>query len=688
MPPPKQACETILNTQIAIVKIIKRVREISEKLRTLLENKSKLKYGIINLVDVIGAEVLTAIATVAASTAKAILGAVSGMASTLLEAILSSILKILLANPTAIFSLVAIPHSQAVKAVQEERDSLQRARRNMRTILFIILKWTQGVGGARFYEQIKSALPFIQAAIALSVDIIHDLEGDPSDDSETRNAKFNESKYRQMQRNLEAAIDITTPDSIVDTKFQITKKVEQNREKRYRALAGKIEDDYKKRRSDLSSWYSEQALAISKNSESLTSALLEESLRHEYAMKRKRIDTERKEKLHAAELEAAAAALVDKSSYLNAIGGIAAEFASDIEILGQNLFEFLDNLKDAYSAYRRGQNLCHAIYIIRDLITNLINEVISMLRKTSNASASAAIKSFEISQSVLETVEDIFSQDVAKYEDSSEKISSIELATSVATGHAMLSSADALLNGTITNSLIDLINSDDVLQLANEDFEKFHKALTQIPDWDGEPNVWAVSPTDGAISPYIQMISDATTTLAKVPVLAISNDADDREEITVILKSINNTFRVLINHNSVVSNTLNSYVPYMSSEAGNLTRILANAGLLEKFATAMSVAALMSDIVVSVIKGGLDDTMPTYANCRAAYPDLYSNAEAAEAAALSNAAVPSPEVDFNYLSKVEQNEIKRIGADSYINSWDMNSSLTSGDFDEPPSDIG
>jgi len=686
MPPSKQACETVLNTQIAIVRIIKRVRDISEKLKILLENKSKLKYGIINLLDVIGAETLTAISSVAASAAKAILGAVSGMASTLLEAILSSILKILLANPTAIFSLVAIPHQHAVKAVAEERRLLQEARRNMRTILFIILKWTQGIGGSRYYEQIKSALPYIQNAIALSVDIIHDLEGDPSDDSETRNAKFNESKYRVMQRNLETAIEITKPDSIIDTKFQITKKVEQNRNRLYGNLKAKIDDSYGKRRRDLSLWYSERAVLISQSSESLKAALQEESLRHEYAIKRKNIDTEHKEKLHAAELQAAAQALSDKSAYLKAAGGIAAEFSHDIDVLGTNLAEFTENLKDAYSAYRRSQGLCNAIYRIRDLITNLINEIIDILRKTSNVSASAAIKSFETAQSIMEVVEEDFSDNVERYENPSEKISSIELSGTVITGYGLLSSADSLLDGTITQSLADLINSDDVLQLANEDFERFHQALTQIPDWDGQLGVWAVSPTDGAISPYVQMIADAITVLVKVPPLAISNNTDDRDEITKILKSINGSFRVLISHNAFVSNTLNSYVPYMSSEAGNLTRILANAGLLENFATAMSVAALTADIVTSIVKGGLDEAMPTYANCRASYPDLYSNAEAAEAVALANAGIPPAEVDLNYIAGVEKNEIKRLGAKSYIDSSNMWSLLNQDGLTEPPPD--
>jgi len=686
MPPQKQACETILKTQISIVKIIKRVREISQKLKSLLENKAKLKYGIVNLLDVMSAETISAISSAAGSIAKSMLGSVSGMASTLLESILSSILKILLANPTAIFSLVAIPHKEAVKAANEERKLLREARRNMRTILYIILKWTQGIGGSRYYEQLKTALPYIQEAIFLSIDIITELEGDPSEESGARNAVFNETKYRQMQFNLEQAISITKPDSIVDTKFQITKKVEQNRDKRYKELKEKIDSNYKKSRKELSLWYSNQSALISKNSESLKNALEEEKLRHEYAIKRNVLDTEYKEKLHAAELEATAQAAIDKSTYFNAIGGIAAEFSNDINNLGNNLAAFVENLKDAYSAYIRSQALCNAIYDIRNLITNLINEIIDMLRKTSNASASAAIKSIETAQSLMEVAEEDFSENVARYETPSAKISSTELATTVSTGYGLLSSADALLDGTITQSLADLINSDDVLQFANDDFEKFYKALEQIPDWDGEVGVWAVSPTDSKISPYIQMIADAITVLAKVPPLAISNDEDDRREIANILKSLNNTFKVLLNHNSVVLNTLNSYTPYMSSEAGNLSRILANAGLLENFATGMSIAAVTADIVTSIIKGGLDDTMPTYANCRAAYPDLYNNAEAAEAAALANACIPPSEIDLNFIATIEENEGRLIGARSYIDNWDMNAEFTQKDFNELPPD--
>jgi len=686
MPPSKKSCEVVLETQIAFVKIIKRIRDMSEKIKIILENKAKLKYGIINLLDVVGAEAISAIGTVAASAAKAALGAISGMASTLLESVISLILKILLANPTAIYSLVSIPHSQAIKAVQEERNYLQRARRNMRTILFIILKWTQGIGGSKYYEQMKSALPHIQDAINISVDIINDLEGDPSDDSETRNAVFNETKYRNMQHSLDNAIRISKPDSIIDTKFQITKKVESNRDKRYKVLKGKIDSDYKKRRKNLSKWYSEKAISISQDSESIKTALSAEELRQEYAFRRKAIDVEHKEKLHAAELESTAESLIDKSSYMKAAGGVAAEFSSDIETLGGALSEFVENLRDAYSSYIRSQNLCNAIYRIRDLIINLINEVIDMLRKTSNATASAAIKTLESAQSMMEVVEEDYEDAVSRYETPSEKISSIEMSKTIITGYGMLSTSDALLESTITQSLIDLINSDDVLQIANEGFDDFVKNLSKIPDWDGELGVWAVSPTDSEVSPYIQMIADAKSVFAKVPALSLSNDEDDRASVTKILKRINNTFKSLINHNSFVSNTLNSYTPYMSSEAGNLTRILSNAGLIDNFATTMSIATLVADIVTSVVKGGLDDTLPTYANCRAAYPDLYSNAEAAEAAAISNASVPPAEVDFNYISKVEENEVKRIGAKSYIDNWDMNSSLGNDDFDEPPPD--
>lgn len=673
MGPPKKACEMILNVQIELLRIIKRVREIKDKIKSIIEMKGKLKYGFINLMDVIGAEMLAAIASIAASAAQAVFGAISGIAATFLEAILSSILKILLAHPTAIFSLVAIPHSQAIKATQEERMHLEQARRNLRTILYIILKWTKGPSGRRYYDQIKNALPYIRKAIDLSYDLLNDLGGD--------NSQFNESKYRTMQLNIEKAIEITKPQSIIDTQFQVTRKVEANRERYYQEKAHIIDIDYKKQRKELANWYRQETTELNQEGDNLQSAVKAETIRNQYAFKRKAIDTERKIELHKAQLDATARSLVDKSAYVKAVGGVASEFVEDVRILGINLREFVDNAKSAYKAHMRSQNLCNTIYEIRNLIIRLIDQIITLLRKVSNASAEIAIKGLETAQSMLEVAEKEFVEVTADFEDPSAKISSIQLSTTNITGHGLLVSADAILSGTITDSLIDLINSDDVLGKANVDFENFTKELEKIPDWDGalirangrRVSRWATNPSSSAISPYIQMIADATTILGKVPILALSNTVADREKVTDIIKSVNKTFRVLFTHNSKVADTLYSYRPYMTSEAGNLMRILSKAGnLLDGFALTLSLTTLITDITLSMTPSPLDDTVPTYANCRIHYPELYKTPEAREAVTMAYGDLPAKESDLSYIDEVERKAEERESLKNQIKYYPFN----------------
>ena len=689
MAPPKYACELLLTTQINIVKIIKRVRSILEKVKKIVSTKSKLKYGIIDLSDVIGAEAFSVIASVAASVGHAMLGSVSKMAGAILEAILFAILKILLSYPTAIFSLIAIPHNQALKAVHEERLYLIRAKRSLRIILAIILKWTRGPSGRRFYEQMVLALPHINRAIELAVRLINDLEGDPTnvEEGEVRNAVFNEGRYKLMQRSIDEAIQITTPESIIDNRYQITKAVEIAREQEYQKMAVKINADYKQRRLELFRWYSTETQKISNLGDSLPNAIKAERLRNQFSARKLALDTDKKEKLAVAELAAASASIVNKSAYVKAAGGVAAQFVNDMNVLGAHLGSFVGNIKDAYAAYQRSQNLCNAIYKIRDLIRKLINEIIDALRRVSNASATIAIKALETAQAMLEITKDDFEEAISRFENASEKISSIEMSGKIAVGHGLLVGSDAVLNGAITQSLMDLINSDDVLDDANQEFADFIERLKAIPDWDGKLNIWATNPTVAAVSPYIQMIADATSALVKVPSLSLSNEESDRTEVRLIINSMNRTFRNLLIHNFTVSNTLQSYQPYMSSEAGNLIRILKNAGLLEGFATSMSIAAATADIVSSVVKGGLDDTMPTYRNCRSSYPALYENAEAAEAAALSSGNISPPPVDITWQAKAEDNEIKVIGARENINSYNMNNAIPDDGFNQPAAEV-
>lgn len=686
MPPSEEACKIILTTQTNIIKILKRIREIRDKITSAIELKANLKFGGTGLIDAIGAEVLAAIGSVAASSAKAMLGAVSGAASTVMEAIMSSILKILLANPTAIFSLISIPHSQAVEAVYKERTLLRQAYQNLRTILRIILKWGKGFGGTRFYNQITEALPYIKEALALSVSLLGELEGYDGD-GDVPNARMDEGKYRRMQRNIAKAIEITKPESVIDNQLQITKRVEESRERYYQKKAIEINKKYDGQRNSLHSEYTKDMIRVNNSEDGLAQSIKLEAVRVEYAMKRKLIEAERKIELNTANAEAVARSLVDRNAYKKAIGGLVGSFNDDIQTLGYNLKEFVENISDAFAAHKRSQNLCHSMYRIRTLITNLINEMIDILRRAGNATAEVAIEALENAQAFLILTHEDFTSAVDRFESTSESISSIELSSLVIKGNGLLNSADAIMSSTITDSLIDLINSDDVLQVANDRFEKFYKELEGISDWDGKSTggvtLWATDPISAAMSPYPQIIADSITILTKIPVLALSSNREEQQKILTIMRDVTRTFRTLFTHNDEVKNVLTSYQPYMSSEGGNLLRILSNAGLVDEFATTLSIASVAANIVVATGDEPFDDTLPTYGACRRNYPNLYSDPDAAEVAALNKANMPGKSINKYVQQRKERTENIMLRLQKYSKETDFNPLFNQSDFRTP-----
>jgi len=313
--------------------------------------------------------------------------------------------------------------------------------------------------------------------------------------------------------------------------------------------------------------------------------------------------------------------------------------------------------------------------------------MIEVLRRSNIASSQAAISTLEKAQAMLLITEEDFNESVRRFESTSEKISSTELSSTIVKGHSLLNISDALMKSTITDSLIDLINSDDVLQIANDRFEEFYHQLEGISDWDGvyEGGVskWATNPSSASISPYPKMISNAVSILNKIPVLALSNNSDDRMEVVVIIRSVNSTFRSLFAHNSEVKGVLSSYSPYMTSDGGNLLRILSSAGLVTNFATTLSLAALTADIVLASDSNPFDDILPTPGNCRKHYRDLYNNADAAEVAAFDRANLPGYTTDLNFQSKVEGSEHLTLRTKRAFADADFNIGLTDDMFRDP-----
>ncbi|HUV84884.1 MAG TPA: hypothetical protein VMV86_04195, partial [Methanosarcinales archaeon] len=564
MSPPKIACQVQASLLNTLGGLIEKVEAISLNVQSVINTLVKIKYGIINFADLASAEIVSTISAVASSAAQVALGAISKASAAFLEAMLSALLKILLSFPTAIFSLVAIPQEQATDAAKKERLYLLNAKTNIRRVVSIIAKWTDGFGGDRYYKQMKEAMPFIENAIKIFNEVITELEGSPTESDKELNSRFNKRKYETAKNNLLKAIEITKPSSVIIDNSHITQIIERKQRESYNDNAKKINTKYAIKRSNLTEWYHEE---INKNSphnkdkwpERLSDSINLEGIRQQYASRLKVLETSKKEELAAAELASSTQGILDKSAYIEAAQGIAASFRNDMQVLSNELFQFLENIKDAFLQYKRCQSLCNVIYNIEGKIKSLIGEIIKLLRETGNGASDVIIEVLDTSIAMISFTKDKFDNNISKYEDVSKGVSASIMSTTVAIGHGALRSADSALSASVTDSLIKLINEDDVLEDSNGRFQEFIGKLAEISDWDGEIGVWAVDQLNASISPYPKLVSDSTALLAKVSKLAFSTDQEDRIKMRFAITTISKIFKELTLHNSEVYSVLTSY---------------------------------------------------------------------------------------------------------------------------------
>jgi hypothetical protein len=654
MAPPRQACEILLTLHNKIYTILKKIEENRLRVNTYAGERAKKKFGFISLLDIIGAEAVSAIGSLAASVAESLIGPISRIASTFVEAILSQILKILLSFPTAIFSLVAIPHEAALKAINDERYYLFRAQKSISIVMGILGKWALRISNAEYYKQIKDAIPYLNNAINLLADMIRDLGAD--------NAFFNESTYKKIHFNIQQAYEITKPYSLIDDIGEVTKRVEEERYLVFQEKKAAIDKIYIAKTSDLKHWYNNQfsdKLSITQT----------EIIKNKYDAYNTGLQTEWKEKLNVAELETNASASVNLSSYAKAVGGIASEFSFDIKLLGDEISNVYENMKNAYEQYIEYHNLCNTIYNIRNLIKNLINEIVSILKGSGNAAGATLIGPLDSASTLLEVTRDMFSKITVKD-------SNFEMASKIILGHTTIGIADETLHATITQSLIDMINADDVLQSSNQEFDEFIHKLYNIPDWDTKIGVWTVDVLYSATPPYIQLIADAFTLITTV--------MSDKENAYNIITTMESRFRQLFNHNNYVKNVLESYQPYKTSEAGDLTRMLSSAGLLDIFAKGLSVANIIENIISNTRAGKFNESIPTLKNCSKYYKDLYGDPAVAETFVMSMEDVSVPQYNNEYIQDTEEKLFDRMGARKYAQNFSVQNLIDEKSFITPP----
>ena len=198
MAPQEQACQVIADGQKLAAEQILLYQDISKKVRAIIELKSKILYGIVDIGDALGAQVISAINAAAATAVTNGMVAISSTASFALQQIMSEILKIMLASPTAIYSLVAIPQEEAIRLTVQERKYLRNAKHNLDAIVRLIGKWSTGISGASYYDQMLKANPIISDAIDLGKQMIDELRFGRDIPGQEGIAFFDSEKYASM----------------------------------------------------------------------------------------------------------------------------------------------------------------------------------------------------------------------------------------------------------------------------------------------------------------------------------------------------------------------------------------------------------------------------------------------------------------------------------------------------------
>jgi len=685
--PNETACKIIATTAETYAIVIDKFQELWTNIEKLGATLFGIKWG--SLPDLIAADLLATIGAIAAKMAATLMGSVSKIGAAILEQIISNILKILLASPTAIYSLVAMPHEQARKALTDEKRYLKRAQGNLNNVIRIVRKWTDGKSGTDYIEQMRRAMPFILKAISLSERMILELDGEPTKEGETKNSVFNESAFKRLQDNIQSAIDITVPESFIEKQLQLEKQIEKHKADILRERTQQINAFFNRRRKDLTASYM-KSRPDDEDDLSLSEAAVEQEKRVAYMSGLEAIEAGRDSAIAGAEVEAEAIAIkrVAAQGVGNFWNTATEEFFNDMQYLGKQLYSFHGNIKDAFLKYKEYQIYCNTMINMRGLILQIVEWLVSALRGIGNASAETASAGIEQAMAALIYTRDSFRGTINSAGDPYTSMPATTAAANLTAGNIALQGAQSVLDILITDSLIDLINSDDILEADNVKYDKFITDLANIRDWDGETGVWAVDLLAGATSPYIQAIADATTALTLLPALGISPAEDDKRRVRRLVRDMNKVFKRLQSHNREVEDVINSYSPYMSSAAGDLKSVLEQAGLLNEFCSAMNLASILTSIGGGLIKDGLlsDGTENSYDNCKEAYPELFDSEYIQEYGNISRRDFAPKETNTTFMSKAEASELERSKVENEVRSTDITADEkeTEGDPESTP----
>jgi hypothetical protein len=627
--PPVQACEIIATAVNTEAKILQTWKDILDAIAKIRKIKWSILYGVLDIADVVGTETFSAFSIVASSVANAILKGISGAISSLLEAILSQLLSILLSFPNALFSLVAIPLERAVDSANKEKYYIIKARKDLQYVNSIMAKWIKNIDGSHYYRQMLTAMPYLEKILNLIQQMLSELQVNWQN-IDSSNAYFDQSKYTTLRKLLRQAIAITQPMPNIDENAQYTQSITAALTEQKQNHIASIDAKYRDRKKAIDTNFMNQLIKANASSQTVGDHIKISLININWANQIKQMQADKKAEISLAEADINYKQLLS-ISFASHQGNLYDSFRSDMNLMGNYLADFLDNLTGAYKQNLQCQNFCLTVYNSRTLIHNLVKYILTLLRSTGNVSSLIATEALDGAETLVTTAKNLFQEKIKEYEDTATsyyKTSSAVMSVSLSSGNILLETADATLNGLITDSLIQLINADTTLTDNTGQFDAFLKKLSEIPDWNKKTGSWILNLVGGVtLNPYIQLIADATEMVSMMPILALANKPRAAQALAGIVNNVDRGFRKILQHNAMVINVVTSYTPYQSSECGNLKRLLSQAGLLDAFATGLNFASVVNSFV-SMTDLNPSNLEPNLKNCRSYYPDLFTDVDA------------------------------------------------------------
>lgn len=282
--------------------------------------------------------------------------------------------------------------------------------------------------------------------------------------------------------------------------------------------------------------------------------------------------------------DAMAKATREIKSMVQGVGNdIAKAFAADVKILKQQSTILLNSIKDAFIEYKQCQSFCGATYNSIALIKFIVQWWIKAL--VSNAGSGAAnlpLNTMKGARSIIRGVEEKFMEQLSELGSGADVdgvASAAKASSQLTSGHMRLLVSNALLQGTITPALINLLNLENVLGAELDSFNEFKTRVYNIPDFNGNVGVWGTGAASGLldVGKYSQLLGDIARMTSAV-IGGVAGTQSARNKAMAAIANVNNDMSDISNHNARVMSVLLSWSPPQNADSQELQRTIEAAG--------------------------------------------------------------------------------------------------------------